>query len=96
MKKKEKRTKLRERSIQKKEKNTAVKDARDNVKLGGKIRLFSSIRVKLTLAFLMPVVLFTIVGILIYNRCSSALVQNSEDSINSTVSTISEYVSAGG
>ena len=67
MKKKEKKTKLRERSIQKKEKNTAVKDAGDNVKLGGKIHLFSSIRVKLTLAFLMPVVLFTIVGILIYN-----------------------------
>ena len=96
MKKKDKSAKLKEKSIRSKEKTTTLKNGKDNAKQNGKIHIFQSIRAKLTLAFLVPVVLFTIVGILIYNRCSTALVQNSEDSINSTVSTISEYVSAGG
>lgn len=55
-----------------------------------------SIRLKLTVAFMIPVVLFLIAGIIIYNVCSKTLVENSKSSIGSTVSTISSYVSTGG
>jgi len=55
-----------------------------------------SIRFKLILAFMVPVVLFLVAGIIIYNVCSKTLVENSKSSINSTVSTISQYVSTGG
>lgn len=54
------------------------------------------IRFKLIIAFLIPVSVFLIAGILIYNKCSSTLISNSKKAVNTTVSTISEYISSGG
>lgn len=55
-----------------------------------------SIRVKLIAAFLVPVAIFLIAGMMIFGKCRAVLIDNSEKAINTTVSTISEYISAGG
>ncbi len=97
MKKREKRTKEnriieRDRKVaklfgtKKKDSNKQDKDA--------KVKF--PIRLKLTIAFLVPVAAFLMAGIGIYNICSQALVSNSETSIKYTVSNISDYVASGG
>ncbi len=60
-----------------------------------KVNFLSSIKVKLFVAFLVPIMLFIITGILIYNKCSNTLIQNSETSTYTTLSTLNEYFESG-
>lgn len=89
-----------------KEKGTAVVDkiknliqskvpAEDVEVTDDKVSFLSSIRVKLFVAFLIPICLFIITGILIYNRCSNTLISNSETSTYTTLTTLNEYFESG-
>lgn len=60
-----------------------------------KVSFLSSIKVKLFVAFLVPIALFIVTGILIYNRCSNTLIENSETSTYTTLSTLNEYFESG-
>lgn len=60
-----------------------------------KVNFLSSIKVKLFVAFLVPIVLFIITGILIYSKCSNTLIKNSETSTYTTLSTLNEYFESG-
>lgn len=60
-----------------------------------KVNFLSSIKVKLFVAFLIPIALFIITGVLIYSKCSNALLENSESSTYSTLSTLNEYFESG-
>ena len=55
-----------------------------------------SIRVKLVLAFMIPIVAFIIAGLLVSQKSSSLLITSSESAVSSTVNTIAEYVNSGG
>lgn len=77
-----------------KQKKIVAKKEKKQVVNVGQVKF--PIRFKLIAAFLIPVLVFLIAGVLIYSRCSSALVSNSESSVNTTVSTISEYLASGG
>ena len=60
-----------------------------------KVNFLSSIKVKLFVAFLVPIILFVITGILIYTKCSNTLISNSEASTYTTLSTLNEYFESG-
>lgn len=60
-----------------------------------KVAFLSSIKVKLFVAFLVPIGLFVITGILIYSKCSNTLIENSETSTYTTLSTLNEYFESG-
>lgn len=60
-----------------------------------KVSFLNSIKVKLFVAFLVPIALFIITGILIYNKCSNTLIENSETSTYTTLSTLNEYFESG-
>ena len=60
-----------------------------------KVNFLSSIKVKLFVAFLVPIILFVITGILIYTKCSNTLISNSETSTYTTLSTLNEYFESG-
>lgn len=56
---------------------------------------FRGIQVKLISAFMIPVVLFILIGLLIYSKSSSTLTETYEASTNTSVSTLEEYLSLG-
>ena len=60
-----------------------------------RVGFLNSIKVKLFVAFLIPIGLFVITGILIYSKCSNALIDNSETSTYTTLSTLNEYFESG-
>lgn len=72
---------------------TAPKEAKPIT--NDKVNFLNSIKVKLFVAFLIPIVLFIITGILIYSKCSNTLIDNSETSTSTTLSTINEYFESG-
>lgn len=57
-----------------------------------KIRLFSGIRFKITVAFIVPVVLMIGLGVISYNRSAEALTSNYESSSKSTLDTAASYM----
>ena len=59
------------------------------------VSFLNSIKVKLFMAFLVPITLFIITGILIYSKCSNTLIENSETSTYTTLSTLNEYFESG-
>lgn len=59
------------------------------------VSFLNSIKVKLFVAFLVPIALFIITGILIYSKCSNTLIKNSETSTYTTLSTLNEYFESG-
>lgn len=60
-----------------------------------KVAFLNSIKVKLFVAFLVPIALFIITGVLIYSKCSNTLIENSETSTYTTLSTLNEYFESG-
>ena len=64
-----------------------------NVKIG--IGIFSSIRGKLILGFLVPVILIIVLGLISYEISSHGFRKNYEDSATSTIRTVSEYFDLG-
>ena len=60
-----------------------------------KVNFLNSIKVKLFVAFLVPIALFVVTGILIYSKCSNTLIENSETSTYTTLSTLNEYFESG-
>lgn len=60
-----------------------------------KVSFLNSIKVKLFIAFLVPIAFFIITGILIYSKCSNTLIKNSETSTYTTLSTLNEYFESG-
>lgn len=59
------------------------------------VHFLSSIKVKLFYAFLVPIGLFVITGILIYSKCSNMLIENSENATYTTLTTLNEYFESG-
>lgn len=57
-----------------------------------KLRLFSGIRFKITMAFIVPVVLMIGLGVISYNRSAEALTSNYESSSKSTLDTAASYM----
>lgn len=72
---------------------TAPKEAKPIT--NDKVNFLSSIKVKLFVAFLVPIALFVVTGILIYSKCSNTLIENSETSTYTTLSTLNEYFESG-
>ena len=60
-----------------------------------RVSFLNSIKVKLFVSFLVPIGLFVITGILIYSKCSNTLIENSETSTYTTLSTLNEYFESG-
>lgn len=69
---------------------TVKRKANGDVALGVK-----GIRVKLSGAFMIPVILFVVVGLLIYNKSSSILRSTYEASASTSVGTLQEYLDLG-
>lgn len=67
----------------------ALKGRRSDKK---KLHLFSGIRFKLTVAFIVPVVLMIGLGVISYNRSAEALTSNYESSSKSTLDTAASYM----
>lgn len=61
----------------------------------GKTVWYRGIRIKLIVAFLIPVILFVIVGMSIYFKSSDSLTATYESSANSSVNTIGQYLQLG-
>ncbi len=57
-----------------------------------KIGFFSGIRFKITAAFIIPVVLMIVLGVISYTRSSAALTSSYEKNANTTIDTTSEYL----
>lgn len=57
-----------------------------------KLNLFSGIRFKITVAFIVPVVLMIGLGVISYNRSAEALTSNYESSSKSTLDTAASYM----
>ena len=57
-----------------------------------KLHLFSGIRFKITVAFIVPVVLMIGLGVISYNRSAEALTSNYESSSKSTLDTAASYM----
>ena len=72
---------------------TAPKEAKPIT--SDKVNFLNSIKVKLFVAFLVPIALFVVTGILIYSKCSNTLIENSETSTYTTLSTLNEYFESG-
>lgn len=60
-----------------------------------KVRGFQGIRTKLTAAFLIPAILFMVVGITIYTKSMASLTDNTERLTKTSVETLKEYFSIG-
>ena len=60
-----------------------------------RVSFLNSIKVKLFVSFLVPIGLFVITGIMIYSKCSNTLIENSETSTYTTLSTLNEYFESG-
>lgn len=71
------------------------KEKRAGAITNDKVSFLSSIKVKLFVAFLLPIFLFIIAGIMIYSKCSSSLVENCEASTYTTLTTLNEYFESG-
>lgn len=87
--KKERPAKQTERKPQPKKTGNSRKAAKDK---GMGLR---GIQVKLIGAFMIPVILFVIIGFMIYSKCSTALNSTYEASANTSVGTLEEYLGLG-
>ena len=67
----------------------ALKGRRQDIR---KIKLFSGIRFKITIAFIVPVILMIGMGVFSYQRSAAALTQNYEAASKSTVDTTADYL----
>lgn len=87
--KKERPAKQTERKPQPKKTGNSRKAAKDK---GMGLR---GIQVKLIGAFMIPVILFVIIGFMIYSKCSTSLNSTYEASANTSVGTLEEYLGLG-
>lgn len=87
--KKERPAKQTERKPQPKKTGNSRKAAKDK---GMGLR---GIQVKLIGAFMVPVILFVIIGFMIYSKCSTTLNSTYEASANTSVGTLEEYLGLG-
>lgn len=87
--KKERLAKQTERKPQPKKTGNSRKAAKDK---GMGLR---GIQVKLIGAFMIPVILFVIIGFMIYSKCSTTLNSTYEASANTSVATLEEYLGLG-
>lgn len=87
--KKERPEKQTERKPQPKKTGNSRKAAKDK---GMGLR---GIQVKLIGAFMIPVILFVIIGFMIYSKCSTTLSSTYEASANTSVGTLEEYLGLG-
>ena len=87
--KKERPAKQTERKPQPKKTGNSRKAAKDK---GMGLR---GIQVKLIGAFMIPVILFVIIGFMIYSKCSTTLNSTYEASANTSVGTLEEYLGLG-
>lgn len=87
--KKERPAKQTERKPQPKKTGNSRKAAKDK---GMGLR---GIQVKLIRAFMIPVILFVIIGFMIYSKCSTTLNSTYEASANTSVGTLEEYLGLG-
>lgn len=87
--KKERPAKQMERKPQPKKTGNSRKAAKDK---GMGLR---GIQVKLIGAFMIPVILFVIIGFMIYSKCSTSLNSTYEASANTSVGTLEEYLGLG-
>lgn len=87
--KKERPAKQTERKPQPKKTGNSRKAAKDK---GMGLR---GIQVKLIGAFMIPVILFVIIGFMIYSKCSTTLNSTFEASANTSVGTLEEYLGLG-
>lgn len=87
--KKERPAKQTERKPQPKKTGNSRKAAKDK---GMGLR---GIQVKLIVAFMIPVILFVIIGFMIYSKCSTTLNSTYEASANTSVGTLEEYLGLG-
>ena len=87
--KKERPAKQTERKPQPKKTGNSRKAAKDK---GMGLR---GIQVKLLGAFMIPVILFVIIGFMIYSKCSTTLNSTYEASANTSVGTLEEYLGLG-
>lgn len=87
--KKERPAKQMERKLQPKKTGNSRKVAKDK---GMGLR---GIQVKLIGAFMIPVILFVIIGFMIYSKCSTTLNSTYEASANTSVGTLEEYLGLG-
>ena len=87
--KKERPAKQTERKPQPKKTGNSRKAAKDK---GMGLR---GIQVKLIGAFMIPVILFVIIGFMIYSKCSATLNSTYEASANTSVGTLEEYLGLG-
>lgn len=87
--KKERPAKQTERKPQPKKTGNSRKAAKDK---GMGLR---GIQVKLIGAFMIPVILFVIIGFMIYSKCSTTLNSTYEASANTSVGTLGEYLGLG-
>ena len=87
--KKERPAKQMERKPQPKKTGNSRKAAKDK---GMGLR---GIQVKLIGAFMIPVILFVIIGFMIYSKCSTTLNSTYEASANTSVGTLEEYLGLG-
>lgn len=87
--KKERPAKQMERKPQPKKTGNSRKAAKDK---GMGLR---GIQVKLIGAFMIPVILFVIIGFMIYSKCSTTLNSTYEASANTSVGTLGEYLGLG-
>lgn len=87
--KKERPAKQMERKPQPKKTGNSRKAAKDT---GMGLR---GIQVKLIGAFMIPVILFVIIGFMIYSKCSTTLNSTYEASANTSVGTLEEYLGLG-
>ena len=67
----------------------ALKGRKQDVK---KIRMFSGIRFKITISFIVPVVLMIGMGVFSYERSAKALTENYESASKSTLDTTADYM----
>lgn len=67
----------------------ALKGRKQDVK---KIRMFSGIRFKITISFIVPVVLMIGMGVFSYERSAKALTENYESASKSTIDTTADYM----
>ena len=87
--KKERPAKQTERKPQPKKTGNSRKAAKD------KGMWLRGIQVKLIVAFMIPVILFVIIGFMIYSKCSTTLNSTYEASANTSVGTLEEYLGLG-
>ncbi len=83
------------RKFQSREESEKRKLAMQEAFKKGKTAWYRGIQMKLIVAFLVPVILFIVVGIMIYSKSSDTLTSTYESSANSSVSTLEQYLELG-